>query len=96
MFWVGYPVDTGHHHSAEVELLNHGRTGHVHVTTARHRSTDTLTITGDRTPDGKFAKLLFTFPIVRGTGTPCEQEGDVADGVRDQDTGTDRTRHPAG
>lgn len=62
MFWVGYPLDLDTATDAEIGLLNQSEPG-VYRFVRTDTTTDTLTITGDRTPDGKIAKLLFTFPV---------------------------------
>jgi hypothetical protein len=61
MFWVGYPVDTDTTTDEEINLLNVAEPGTFQFTRT-DRTTDTLTVIGERAPDGQIAKLLFTFP----------------------------------
>jgi hypothetical protein len=62
MFWVGYPIDTDTTTAMEIEMLNQAEPG-SYPFIRTDKSTDTLTISGERAPDGKIAKLLFTFPV---------------------------------
>lgn len=68
MFWVGYPIDLDTTTDAEINLLNKAEPG-VYPFIRTDRSTETLTITGDRAPDGKIAKLLFSFPVAERRDT---------------------------
>lgn len=61
MFWVGYPVDTDTTTDEEINLLNVAEPGTFQFTRT-DRTTDTLTVIGERAPDGRIAKLLFSFP----------------------------------
>jgi hypothetical protein len=62
MFWVGYPIDLDTTTDAEINLLNLAEPGSYHF--KRTDSTlDTLTVSGDRTPDGRVHRLMFEFPI---------------------------------
>lgn len=62
MFWVGYPLDLDTTTVEEIELLNLAEPG-TYSFKRSDRSTETLTITGERAPDGRIEKLLFTFPV---------------------------------
>lgn len=62
MFWVGYPIDMDTTTATELELLNLSEPG-VFTFRRTDKSEDTLTITGDKTPDGRVAKLMFSFQV---------------------------------
>lgn len=61
MVWVGYPVDTDTTTDEEINLLNIAEPG-IYQFMRYDRTTDTLTITGDRDAKGQLTRLLFQFP----------------------------------
>lgn len=68
MYWVGYPIDLDTTTAEELELLNLAEPG-VYAFIRTDRSRDTLTINGDRTPDGRVAKMMFQFPVTENRET---------------------------
>lgn len=63
MFWVGYPIDLDTTTVDEILLLNQAEPG-VFSFKRTDRTTDLLTVTGERMPNGKIDKLMFTFPVL--------------------------------
>lgn len=63
MFWVGYPIDLDTTMDAEINLLNQAEPG-IYQFRRTDLTVDTLTINGDRTPDGRVHRMMFEFPIV--------------------------------
>jgi hypothetical protein len=61
MYWVGYPIDTDTTTDEEINLLNLAEPG-VYPFTRTDNTIEQLTVSGDRAPDGRISKLLFTFP----------------------------------
>lgn len=62
MFWVGYPIDRDTTTDEEIDLLNQAEPGVFKFLRTDHTE-DTLTVNGERKPDGRVEKLLFTFPV---------------------------------
>lgn len=60
MFWAGYDLQIDTTTAEEIELLNLAEPG-VYPFKRTDGSRDDLTVTGEKGPDGKYARLLFTF-----------------------------------
>lgn len=69
MFWIGYPIEKDTTTAEEIQLLNLAEPGLFAFKRIDGRTTETLTITGERDPAGHVSRLLFTFPIAENRDT---------------------------
>lgn len=70
MFWAGYPVDKDILTAAEIELLNQAEPGaYDFKRTDRRIEAGGLIVTGDRSANGTWSRLLFDFQTKEGRET---------------------------
>lgn len=68
MTWVGHPLDLDTTTAEEIELFNLAEPG-LFTFLRTDKSTDTLTVEGERDPGGQLTKLHFRFKVHEGRDT---------------------------